>query len=612
MSMKHPSPSFFQLLTGSESTACCIRGEKNWTLLATADLAVPMDRQDVRKSRRQFHLGMLLQLHHLSLARQQQHPLQDSFLRRESRWNWVDLFVLFFAVVLLALLGIGYAHGGKVLELILISSQELCFFFVAFWIAQFTLNLLATLLVGHKLKGNARSWRHSLLGPRPLGIAWELERFVSESIGILAASFFISLALGWKLLLADQEISRIGLGMFLGAWTFFIVNASPLLPGPGSKLFQALVGVENQLQVKDQWFLSLVMHRSRLLPGNWSKTGFLAGFMMLAWVLACAFSFRFFADALTRPVYNNTSLFLVDWMLEIVGLFFCLWVIGRLAVQLWSHWKIRTRSNPNTIHPDSILLKKWQQESSLLAHVPELVQASWQWQIAAKGTLLVRQGENDRTFYWLASGTARIIGLDAQDEPQHWASLRGPCGFGEITFLHQGNRTASVLIEQDAVIAALRPQDSLLLNDKNTRRRFEEWVQASQAFNCSPLFHRLPGHAKEQWLLQAKIVRCAEGEQIFREGDPSDWLGLVVDGAQHVSRQGKPVAILQKGDVFGEMAAWAGTARQASITAHKEGVYLRWERDWWIQEAKRLGLASYLDTLVKTRQKELQDIGLVD
>lgn len=606
--MSRLKPSFFQLLIGKDFTACAIRGENAWTLFPSADSPFQESSHDERRSQRTVHLGILLQLRHLAGLRRKEHRNHgDSSLRSESNWSPVDLFLPLFLFATLALLGIGVWQGGKVLTQAINSSLQLAHAFLFFWLAQFLLNLLSTLLVMRKLRGDARPYTLSIFGPRPLHIAWELESFVVQSATLLLLALIASIGSGYTLLNTGHTPSMNQIGLFLGCWVYFLVNASPLVSGPGSKLALSLAGLEKLQLIKDQWLLSWVLHRSKLLPG-WSKTGFLAGLLILGWILASAFSFRFFADTLMKMHASDMGLLLVNWIIEIVGFSFCLWILANLVMQLKNHLQIHSASEANVIQPDKNLQEKWQRESALLTHVPELAHAPWKWQFVPRGTLLVRQGESDRTFYSLASGTARVIGLDASGNPRHWITLHGPCGFGEVTFLHHGLRTASILITQDAFITSLQPQDSQLLGNPLAQQRLEEWVKTSQALDYSPLFQRIPSHAKERWLVHAQIARCAQDEIILKEGEQSDWLGLAVDSELQVTRNNKKVTVLHKGDIFGEMAAWVGTPRQASIIATKPGIYLRWERNWWIQEANRLGLAPFLDQLVAGRNQELQSI----
>lgn len=67
-------------------------------------------------------------------------------------------------------------------------------------------------------------------------------------------------------------------------------------------------------------------------------------------------------------------------------------------------------------------------------------------------------------------------------------------------------------------------------------------------------------------------VSYADGDVIFREGEPSDAAYLVVSGAVSIiagyhSLQQRTIVVLGKGDYFGEMGAIDSSARSATAVA---------------------------------------------
>lgn len=70
--------------------------------------------------------------------------------------------------------------------------------------------------------------------------------------------------------------------------------------------------------------------------------------------------------------------------------------------------------------------------------------------------------------------------------------------------------------------------------------------------------------------------RFAADETIFREGDPGEKLYFVLDGQVRISKQlpgsgEEALAILGRGELFGEMALVDGRPRTADAVAHEEG-----------------------------------------
>jgi len=69
--------------------------------------------------------------------------------------------------------------------------------------------------------------------------------------------------------------------------------------------------------------------------------------------------------------------------------------------------------------------------------------------------------------------------------------------------------------------------------------------------------------------------RFRQGEVIFREGDPGDRLYIVLDGLVRISKfipgvGEEALAILGRGEFFGEMALVDGAPRSADAIAHSE------------------------------------------
>ena len=70
------------------------------------------------------------------------------------------------------------------------------------------------------------------------------------------------------------------------------------------------------------------------------------------------------------------------------------------------------------------------------------------------------------------------------------------------------------------------------------------------------------------------IVRFKSGERIYREGDPGSEMFIVQSGAVEIYRdlgnQVQVLAVMEKGDFFGEMSVLAGTPRSACARAAED------------------------------------------
>ena len=65
-----------------------------------------------------------------------------------------------------------------------------------------------------------------------------------------------------------------------------------------------------------------------------------------------------------------------------------------------------------------------------------------------------------------------------------------------------------------------------------------------------------------------------QGEVLIRQGDPGDFLGVLLSGTADVDCDGHRIGSLSPGEHFGEMALIDGEERSATITATSEVVLL--------------------------------------
>jgi CRP-like cAMP-binding protein len=108
--------------------------------------------------------------------------------------------------------------------------------------------------------------------------------------------------------------------------------------------------------------------------------------------------------------------------------------------------------------------------------------------------------------------------------------------------------------------------------------------------------------------LQKFAKTCAPGTVLFREGDSGDEMYIIQRGRVRVSKDfsGKPhvIAVLDKGEFFGEMAIVSQLPRTATVTAIDEVEILAFDRDGllkMISRNPRIGL-SIIDRLCRRLQ----------
>ena len=78
-------------------------------------------------------------------------------------------------------------------------------------------------------------------------------------------------------------------------------------------------------------------------------------------------------------------------------------------------------------------------------------------------------------------------------------------------------------------------------------------------------------HSKEDFIEKLTLINIGKDELIVKEGDPGDFMFIIVEGKVKVLlKRGKKeivLATLEKGNFFGEMSLFAGNPRSASVKA---------------------------------------------
>jgi CRP-like cAMP-binding protein len=92
----------------------------------------------------------------------------------------------------------------------------------------------------------------------------------------------------------------------------------------------------------------------------------------------------------------------------------------------------------------------------------------------------------------------------------------------------------------------------------------------------SPLFRNLDEMERAQILIIGDVRSFAEGEVLFRDGDPGDGLFLVLKGSVRISKQSiggeEALAVLEPPAFFGEMALIDNSNRAADAIINENSV----------------------------------------
>jgi NTE family protein/lysophospholipid hydrolase len=201
------------------------------------------------------------------------------------------------------------------------------------------------------------------------------------------------------------------------------------------------------------------------------------------------------------------------------------------------------------------------------------------------GEVLFRQGDPGNALYIVRSGTLQVSLTLPSGEQQALDTLGEGEVVGEMAVLHRRPRAATVhaltgcsLLRLSAqaieALFAASPQAHSLLVDAASRRLPSLYLASV------PIFAGLDADSLREFDLETNWVRLAGGEMLFRQGDPADYVYVVVrgrlavvaaDGTQHVRHLGH-------GDIVGEVAIFTGEARNATVRAVRDSELVRLSR----------------------------------
>lgn len=108
----------------------------------------------------------------------------------------------------------------------------------------------------------------------------------------------------------------------------------------------------------------------------------------------------------------------------------------------------------------------------------------------------------------------------------------------------------------------------------------------------TPLFHNIPARQTGFLCSKMHLRPFKSGEVIFTQGDQGAGAILVLEGAVKVIANKTQLAVLERGDLFGEIALAAPERRTADATATTASrlvYFLKQDLEEWIEYEPRLG-----------------------
>lgn len=128
------------------------------------------------------------------------------------------------------------------------------------------------------------------------------------------------------------------------------------------------------------------------------------------------------------------------------------------------------------------------------------------------------------------------------------------------------------------------------------------------------IFHQVPEAPLLELLATAETVGVEKGDVIFREGEPGGTMYLVVSGAVELTKavkgdQSQRLALLDRGQIFGELSLFDDLPRSATAQAFVKSTVLRFPGtafDRLLTEQRELA-PHLLRNLVKKLSLRLRD-----
>ncbi|NIO39668.1 MAG: cyclic nucleotide-binding domain-containing protein, partial [Burkholderiales bacterium] len=225
--------------------------------------------------------------------------------------------------------------------------------------------------------------------------------------------------------------------------------------------------------------------------------------------------------------------------------------------------------------------------AGLGAHELSLLLQCTQWVDLSEGQLLFQEGEPADAMYFVVRGQMSVLARDKSGGAQQVARLGPGDTVGEISLISGVKRTAAIQANGPSALIRL-PRDAFerLVSEapqvieritKLARRRLER----DQFLHVLPSYVAILGEkARSEVEAQLQWIELARGQTLFREGDTSDSVYLVVIGRLRVfteGNSGKPKVLreVSQGEIVGEMGFFAQKPRSASICAIRDSTLVR-------------------------------------
>jgi ATP-binding cassette subfamily B protein len=214
--------------------------------------------------------------------------------------------------------------------------------------------------------------------------------------------------------------------------------------------------------------------------------------------------------------------------------------------------------------------------SFLPAETRNLIVDSFVPETFAFGNPIVREGEEARAFYVVASGRVRVVKQADRGDEISLNTLKTGDTFGEMGLLDQEVSKATVRASGEVTVYKLdKSVFQALLRSKPEIRKYLELQKKHRSlhnfFRLYSPFTTLSSQHLAGLLSELESIQVEPQTVVIRQDDPPGPMFLIEDGRLRVFHQPNGhrqyLAYLRKGDFFGEMSVFKGANRAASVEA---------------------------------------------
>ncbi len=110
------------------------------------------------------------------------------------------------------------------------------------------------------------------------------------------------------------------------------------------------------------------------------------------------------------------------------------------------------------------------------------------------------------------------------------------------------------------------------LKEASRRTKMEDVVDYVQQV---PFFESFSREQVQQILMASNLIRVPKGQVVVNEGEIDDSFYIILSGKAAVVKNSKPLATIERGECFGEMAYLSGQTRAATVVASTDSILMK-------------------------------------